>query len=397
MAEKVTTSHGTCYMCGLSCPTRIHVQNGRAVKVELTDKKAVHCPRWKAQLDFVYHPDRLQYPLKRTDHRGNNEFERITWDKSLDMIAGNLQRIKDNYGPEAVVFYIGYTKEPRPLFHRPAYAFGSPNYCTESSNCHSATWIASDLTYGNDYTMMCGLSASVEAETKCKLIWGSSVISSLTSWQENINAPKKGLKLIVVDPRHTEIASRADIHLQPRPGTDGALALGMMHVIIKENLHDREFLENWTVGFKELQALADEYPPERVTEITWVPSAKIREAALLYAIQKPAKLHLSGKSTTHHSNGLQNHRAVILLAAITGNLDARGGNRPGPYPDLKTSDVTLHERVVNMPPGVGAKRFPIWIERYREMQSNAIVDDRNLDPVSGFLPCKSLLCQATKG
>ncbi|OGO01055.1 MAG: hypothetical protein A2Y90_03465, partial [Chloroflexi bacterium RBG_13_52_12] len=159
-----------------------------------------------------------------------------------------------------------------------------------------------------------------------------------------------------------------------RPGTDGALALAMMNVIIGENLHDKDFLDKWTVGFTDLKKLADEYTPERAEKITGVPAAKIREAALLYARNKPAKLHMSSNSTTHHANGVQNHRAVILLAAITGNIGVPGGNILGPISNLKTNDITLHERVAKMPPGVGSTRFPIWTERYHEMQSNAIAD-----------------------
>ena len=221
---------------------------------------------------------------------------------------------------------------------------------------------------------MAGSSASVDPETKCKLIWGAAVISSPGVWQENLEAKERGVKFIVVDPRRTAIAARADIHLQLRPGTDGALALGMMNVIINENLYDKEFVEKWTVGFDGLKKLAQEYPPERVEKITWVPADKIREAARLYATTKPAKLHMSGNSTTHHTNGVQNHRAVILLAAITGNFEVAGGNRLGPYSTGKTNDITLHEKIANMPPGVGSARFPIWTKRYREMQSNAIVD-----------------------
>jgi anaerobic selenocysteine-containing dehydrogenase len=374
MTASEIVKDGICYMCTHTCPTRVHVKDGRVVKIDIADDKLAHCPRWKAQLDFVYHPDRLQYPLKRAGNRGSNSFTRISWDEALNTVADNLQKTKDNFGPESVVFWVAYTKEPRPYFHRLTHAFGSPNYCTESSNCFSGTWIAADLTYGHNYAYMAGMSASVEPETKCKLVWGAAVISAGTAWPDNLEARDKGLKLIVVDPRRTTIASRADLHLQLRPGTDGALALGMMHIIIKENLHDREFIEKWTVGFGDLQKLVEKYTPTRVEEITHVPADKIRGAAVMYASEKPAKLHLSANSTTHHSNGVQNHRAVILLAAITGNIDIAGGNRPDPQSMTETNDITLHERVADMSPGVGSQRFPIWTERYREMQSNAIVD-----------------------
>ncbi len=372
--SKTEIKDGICYMCTMTCPMKIHVRDGRIVKIDTADSKVKHCPRWKAQIDFIYHPDRLLHPLKRTGQRGGGSWQRISWDEALDAVAGGLQSVRDKYGAESVVFWIAYTKEPRPYFHRLTHAFGSPNYCTESSNCFSATWIAANLTYGAEYSYMTGFSSSIEPETKCKLIWGSGVISNPPTWEVNLNARKNGIKLIVVDPRRTQIAAKADIHLQLRPGTDGALALGMMNVIINENLYDKDFIDKWTVGFDDLKKMVKEYTLERVEKITDVPAAKIREAALIYASHKPAKLHLSANGTTHHANGVQNHRAVILLAALTGNIGVPGSNTPPPSSNLKINDITLHERIADMPPGIGSTRFPIWTKRYREMQSNAIVD-----------------------
>jgi anaerobic selenocysteine-containing dehydrogenase len=374
MAKSVEVKDGICYMCTNACPTSVHVRDGKVIKIDVTNPKVAHCPRWKAQTDFIYHPDRLLYPLKRTGKRGEGKWQRVSWDDALDEVAGNLQSAKDKYGPESVVFWIAYTKEPRPYFHRLVHAFGSPNYCTESSNCFSGTWIASNLTYGEEYSYFTGTGHGINPETKCKLVWGAAVISAPGVWEQNLEAIEKGVKFIVVDPLRTAIAARADIHLQPRPGTDGALALGFMNVIINENLYDKHFVDNWTVGFEGLKKLAQEYPPERVEKITRVPAAKITEAARLYASLKPAKLHLSPNSTTHHTNGVQNHRAVILLAALTGNIAVPGGNMLGPYVVNKPNDITLHDRVVDMPPGIGSIRFPIWTERYHEMQSNAIAD-----------------------
>jgi len=373
MSKSIEVKDGICYMCSSACPTRVHIRDGKAVKIDIADPRVAHCPRWKAQLDFVYHPERLQYPVKRTGKRGDGSWQRISWDEALDTVAGNLQSAKDKYGPESVAFWISYTKEPRPYFHRLTHAFGSPNYCTESSNCFSATWIASNLTFGYDYSYFTISGSSVEPETRCKLIWGAAVVSSPGVWEENLKAKENGVKLIVVDPRRTAIASRADIHLQLRPGTDGALALGFMNVIINENLHDKEFIEKWTVGFDGLKKLVQEYTPERVGEITWVPAGKIREAARLFASNKPGKVHLSANSTTHHANGVQNHRAVILLAAITGNFEVPGGNRYAAISTEGTNDITLHERIKDMPPGIGSRQFPLWTSRYHEMQSNSIV------------------------
>jgi len=373
--EQEMVKDGICYMCTDHCPTKIHVRQGRATQIDMVDGKVADvCPRWKAQLDFVYHRDRLKYPLKHIGERGAGSFVRISWDEALDTVASKLQKSKAEYGAESVVFWISYTQEPRPYFHRLAHAFGSPNYCTESSNCFSATWLAATLTYGQDYGPLYEQGVTIDPASKCKLIWGSSVKDSLPEvWKEHLEARQNGLKLIVVDPRRTTIASMADIHLQLRPGTDGALALGMINVITNEQLYDKEFVGKWTVGFDDLKKLVQEYPPDRVEQITWVPAAKVREAAVLYATQKPAKIGFSGNASTHCSNGVQNHRAIILLPALTGNFEVPGGNRWHPDP-IPTNDITLHERIADLPPGLGTDRFPIWTKLYREMESNVLAD-----------------------
>ena len=136
-----TVRDGACYMCDSYCPTKIHVEKGKAVSVEMLDERVTDlCPRWRAQLDFVYHPDRLKYPLKREGERGTGDFKRISWDEALDTIADKLLEIKGRDGAESVAFYVAYTKEPRPYFRRLVHAYGSPNYCTETSSCFSAGW-----------------------------------------------------------------------------------------------------------------------------------------------------------------------------------------------------------------------------------------------------------------
>ena len=365
---------GVCHMCTNSCPIKVHVQDGRATHVEhLKQTTASTCPRWKAQLDFIYHPERLLYPQKRIGNRGEGNLARISWDEALDSAAERLKSIKDKYGPEAVVFYVGYPKDPRPYFHRLTHAFGSPNYCTESSNCFASMWLATVLTYGRDLGDL-RHNIPVDPTTKCKLVWGSTIRNSFPeTWIDHMEAKKNGLKFIVVDPRRTKIAGMADIHLQLRPGTDGALALGMIHVIIAENLHDVEFIEKWTVGFEELRDLVKEYPPERVERITGVPAARIREAAVMYATERPAQIKVSICSTTHSTNGFQGHRAIVFLPALTGNLDVRGGNRGLPV-FMNLNNITLHDRVADMPPGVGSERFPLLTHMFREMHANMIAD-----------------------
>ena len=297
---------GICHMCTTACPTKVHIRQGKAVRIDMVDRAVMDiCPKWKAQLDFVYHPDRLQYPLKRVGERGTQSFERVSWGEALDTVANRLQKYKEEFGAESVVFYISYAKEPRPFFHRLTHAFGSPNYCTESSNCYTATRVAASLNFGKNYDQLVSQSRSADPATKCELSWSSSVRNSSPQvWKAYLEAKKRGVKHIVVDPRRTQIAEMADIHLQLRPGTDGALALGLINVIISQQLYDREFVEKWTVGFDALKTLVQEYPLQKVAQITKVPAAKVEEAAILYASLKPAKLRLSAGATVHCSNGV---------------------------------------------------------------------------------------------
>jgi anaerobic selenocysteine-containing dehydrogenase len=366
---------GVCYMCDLYCPTKIRVINGKAVEIDMLDKRAHDlCPRWKAQLDFVYHKDRILHPLRRVGERGEGKFERISWDEALDIVSSKFLEIKKSDGAKAVAFYIAYTKEPRPYFRRLVHGFGSPNYCTETSSCFSAGWLAASLNFGKDYGYLLGNSREIDPASKCMIIWSSSVRqSSPKGWKDYLDAKRNGLKFIVVDPRRTPIASMADIHLQLRPGTDGALALGLMNVIIKEDLYDKEFVENWTVGFSSLRELVDDYTPEKVQDITWVPAEKIREAAIMFAENKPGKIRTSPGATIHHQNGVQNTRAILLVSAIMGNIEVPGGNRMSSVaPELDS--ITLQETVPTLAPGIGSQKFPLFTDMFEEMQSNAIVE-----------------------
>ncbi|MGD0803671.1 MAG: molybdopterin-dependent oxidoreductase [Candidatus Bathyarchaeia archaeon] len=375
--EKLGTSlkPGACYMCDSYCPIKVHVVNGKAKKIEMLNEQAREfCPRWKAQLDFVYHPERILHPLKRVGERGTGEFKEISWSEALDTVAKKLLEIKKESGPEETVFYVAYTKEPRPYLRRLVHAYGSPNYTTETSSCFSATWLAATLNFGKDYGNFLVNSRQIDPECKCMMIWGSAVRHSTPlNWKNCLDAKERRLKYIVVDPRKTQIAGIADIHLQLRPGTDGALALGMMNIIINENLYDKEFVNKWTVGFDKLRELVQDYPPKKVEKITWVPAEKIREAALMFAKNTPSKIMTSPEATVHHQNGVQNTRAIYLIPAILGNIEVPGGNRSSPEKP-PTKQITLQEKVKDMPQGVGAQRFPVFTELFEEMQANAIVE-----------------------
>jgi anaerobic selenocysteine-containing dehydrogenase len=239
------------------------------------------CSKGYATLQRLYHPDRLLYPMRRTNPKGpgNPGFVRITWDEAYDAIAAHLQRIKVQSGPESVFFYVGEPKEPRAAVQRLAVTYGSPNYgCESSTACRRAAQLAEMLTYGFPTT-----GNLPSADTKVMLIWGTNPAYSGQPYMCHgalADAKARGVKFIVIDPRNTPmVGTLADIHLAPRPGTDAALAAGMMHVIFKEGLEDKDFCRDWVHGLEELKAYVADFPPERVEDLTWVPAEKIVEAA----------------------------------------------------------------------------------------------------------------------
>jgi len=188
------------------------------------------------------------------------------------------------------------------------------------------------------------------------------------------------MKIIEVDPLISPLAAQADIHLRIRPGTDGALALGMAHVIIEEGLYDQEFVEKWTVGFEDFRAYVQEFPPSKTEEITGVPKDLMIKAAKLYATTKPAGLLTSASPTVHHTNGVQNHRALTALIGLTGNFDREGGNYVIPHNYLYIANGLLFREAEfvqsrpfsEMAPRIGEDLYPVWSKLVSEAQAMQI-------------------------
>ena len=342
-----------CYMCMSSCPTKIHVRNGKATKIDFTNDNGAHCLRGKAQLDFIYHPDRLKYPLKHIGEKGNGSFERISWDEALDTIATKLKENKANYGPESLVVFIG-----GPIFldgvpswmmlRRFLDVYGSPNYFSVDSMCYRPRLIAYYMTMGE-------LMRPEVQNSKAIMIMGADVDHSYPTLARVVRRAKEGgANLIVADPKRIQLAKEADIHLQLRPGTDCALLLAMMNVIITEGLHDREFIEKYTVGFDKLADHIKEYTPEKMAEITWVSAERIREAARLFGTIKPASIYQGFNALDQTTAGFQNARAIPIMQAITGNVDIPGGFIPRMMLP-KVSPVRLAHMI---------KAKPLWHDEY---------------------------------
>ena len=251
-----------CAICdpGTQCGLDLYVKDGKIVKVAGT-KEAPHshgtlCSKGAAMRQYVYSPDRIMTPLRRVGERGSGEFEPISWDEALDEIASRLNAIKEEFGPESVMFFSGYAKWARAYLMRFALDFGSPNYMTESSTCATAMVMAQQLTYGAP-------AAADLKNTSCIVYWSHNPSATKGLNLAGINKKiESGLKMIVVDPRVTDIAQRADVFLQIRPGTDGALALAFGNVIIEEGLYDKGFVENWSVGFEEYRQVTADMTPE---------------------------------------------------------------------------------------------------------------------------------------
>jgi len=359
-----------CAICdpGPLCGLDLYVKDEKIIKVEGSEKHPSNlgtlCVKGASLRQYIYHEDRIKTPLKRVGARGSDKFESISWDEALNTIVDKFNAIKKENGPESVVFFSGFTKYFRPYLKRLAHSFGSPNYLTESSTCYQAMAMAQTLVFGTP-------SGPDLMNTRCLLIWTANPFhSGHSNARAVLKGKERGMKLIVVDPRKTPTAAIADIHLQLRPGTDGALALSMANVIINENLYDKDFVASYTYGFDEYREYVQAFTPEKGEELTGVPADEIRAAARMYASIKPAAIMPSASPVVHHTNGVQNYRAAFSLAGLTGNYDIKGGNlvvptsfihSPGRIP-TREHEFTQSRLWSDMPPRIGADRFPVWMD-----------------------------------
>ena len=347
--------------CQQGCGVLLYVKDGKLVKVEgdpefpLTQGRL--CPRCLALTEVVYHPDRLKHPLKRTGERGEGKWQRISWDEALDTTAERFNRIKKEYGAESVIFCQGTHRDIMPYHSKLTYSFGSPNKAAfgplQGHACFEPRVRTMQVTTGAfevaDYSQFFPdrYENPEWRRPECIVIWGNEPTNSspggmLGYWVTD--CMKMGSRLIVIDPRRTWAASRADIWLQIRPGTDSALALGMLNVIVNEDLYDKEFTEKWTHGFDELKKRVQDYPPEKVSEITWIPRDKIISAAKMYASSKPASVQW-GVAIDQTKEAITTPHAILALWTLTGNMDVPGGNAivTGPFSSKKADNGSKGE------------------------------------------------------
>jgi anaerobic selenocysteine-containing dehydrogenase len=321
--DAVVKSH--CRMCHGGCGVLVYTKDGRVAKIagdpDCPINHGTLCAKGLASAQLAYHPDRLTYPVRRVGPKASGQWERISWDEALNAIAERINHYKVTFGPESIVLGYGTGRENEAVIYRFANLLGSPNVLTAGHFCYGPRIATSILT--------CGTNPIVDYENnpKCIMVWGNNIV--ISNPDEYKGEPfsvalSKGAKLIAVDPRMTRIAARADVWLQLRPGTDAALALGMLNVIVNEGLYDKEFVSNHVYGWEPFVKRVNEYPLDRVEQITWVPREKTVQAARLFASTKPAGIQW-GVAIEQQINCADNDRLLMALMGITGNIDVRGG------------------------------------------------------------------------
>lgn len=365
----IEVKHTFCSICEplFHCGVDAYVKDGTLIKVEGTPghpmNKGSLCPKGHANRQYIYRADRIQTPLRRTGPRGSGKFEEISWEEAYREIAQRLGQIKASYGPESVLFYSGYAKWYRSFLQRLAHSFGSPNFGSESSTCHMATVEAWRDMVGTFSAYDVGNAATY-------LAWAVNPYhSKATQLTQLYEAKERGQKIVVIDPRLTPTTAKlADLHLRIRPGTDGALALGMGKLIIDNGWVDQEYVEKHVYGFEQYAEYVKQFDLKRVCSITGLEGRDIERATEWYATNKPSCISQSGAPIVHHRNGYQNFRAIMCLSAITGNYDVRGGNFPigETYShqwanfDTKEHEFTHCTKPRNAPPRVGDVQYPLW-------------------------------------
>ena len=342
----------SCALCTARCGLNVYLSGGRIVKVEGMPEHPISqgyiCPKGETIIDYEYSPDRLKYPMRKE----NGTWKRISWDEALDLIATKLKDNKANYGAKSLVVFIG-----GPIFldgvpswmmlRRFLDVYGSPNYFSVDSMCYRPRLVAYYMTFAEQ------MRAEVQNSKLIGLV-GANVDNSYPTLAQIIRrGQEKGAKLVVLDPRKIPLAKEADIHLQLRPGTDCAVFLAMMNVIISEGLYDKEFIDRWTVGFDKLAEHVKAYTPEMAAEISGVPAEQIREAARLFGTIRPASIYQGFNTLDQTTSGFQNARAICILETITGNVDIQGGFVPRMMLNVKPI------RLAHM-----LETKPLWYDEY---------------------------------
>ncbi len=344
--EKLAT---TCEMCFWRCGVLASVADGKVVRLEGNPDHPLNrgrlCARGNAGTDLLYDPDRLKYPMLRTGKRGDGEFKRVSWDEALDFLADKLKKLREQHGAESVAFFPhGIAAR---FFGTLMRAYGTPNSAEPSfAQCRGPRDVGYALTFGQGL----GSPEPVDLEeSKLVVLIGSHIgenvfTSQVTAFAEGIS---RGARLLVVDPRFSIAAMKADWWLAIRPGTDIALLLAWMNVLIAEKLYDEAYIREHASGFDALAAHVREFTPEWAEAQTDIPAERIRETARAMGAAKPAVVIHPGRHTTWYGDDTQRARAMAILTALLGSWGRKGGiylPTPIPHGEFDLPDFPVSER-----------------------------------------------------
>lgn len=379
---------GICGICPAGCWIEAGMQDGKMVdiRVDKSHQLGMICQRGKYAPDIVYSEHRLQHPMKRVGSKGTHEFERISWDEAYECIVKNLNTIKKKSGPQAVSIYTGRGAFELSLcdMYQPEgvavssasnilFPFGSPNTMGVGALCYvSFAMIAPDVTLG---TMLSNMYTDME-NAELLLVWGANPATDsppLDMYRLEA-AAKRGCEIVVIDPRNTETVLRTGAEwIAIRPGTDGALALSLIGVLIDEDLYDEKFVEQWTYGFAELSGYVQHYSPEVTEKITGVSADKIRDLARRIA-RATGAAPVMYTGLEYSNSGIQAIRAVLSLFAISGHLDTPGGTGLAMRDQHFPINRSCNQKNPDLQAAAARDKFPLYSDYRGESHASGLVD-----------------------
>lgn len=384
----------------VGCGLKLHVKDGILVEVEGDEDHPISqgrlCARCLALPEYIYHPDRVIYPMKRArERRGDADaWERISWDEALDTIEQKTKELQAEYGRETVVVFSGTGREATLYGVAMAYGvFRTPYHCMALSGqaCYGPRSSVANFICGNIGYPEIDIAGNYPDRyddprytvPECIVVWGKDPLPSNPDGffgHSIIDLMKRGTKILMIDPRVTWLGSRCDKVLRIRPGTDAAVAMAMCNVIIEEDLYDHEFVERWVFGFNDFRERVATMPPEKAAEIAWCDAEDIRYVARTFAAAKPASIAW-GLAFDQQLAGGQAGHCVMALVAMTGNLDVPGGVLCN-----ASSVVTMNflgkwrtATSCNLEPGdlenrIGADEFPVFTQNMFSTQPDLILE-----------------------
>ncbi len=376
--QGLNKKYGICGICFHSpgCGAAVHFdEEGRIDKLAPDPDSPygkILCPIAGSAKEYIYSESRLRHPLKRVGPKGTHEFEKITWDEAYDIIVNKLKELKEKYGPETVGFYAGtgtYERSFKDIYKPKGaeiylsssvlFPFGSPNTFGVGSPCYTSLGVlAPKLTMG---CLHIDMFSDID-NSDLILVWGTDPANSTppVMFERLKIASEEGAEIIVIDPRKTRAAELEGSEWLPiRPGSDGALALGLSHILIRDNLYDEEFVEEWTLGFDEFAEYVKDFTPEHVSKITGIKESRIESLAESLSDAEGAS-YIMYTGLEYTKSGVQNIRAVMVLWALAGQLDVEGGRCFINSKNMFPLDTGRQIETPGFDKSIGNGKFPVY-------------------------------------